>query len=466
MFCVMTAMMMMTVMMMMVTLPVLVSQSEASPLQPRPLALSVIKHGDQISLNLDPEAEVNAVLLILEESSVQKQKDDLRLLKKVNSTCPNLDLQVFKVTQRPRKVMSGAEETGFGIIAAEDIGSGEIPAWDIDSVEIPAEDTRTWEIPSEDIGSGEIPSEDTGTREIPSEDTGSGEIPSEDTGSGEIPSEDIDSGEIITSWKIEEEIPPANTNAERAAHMRVFGALEVSSDVTLPEDLTKDLVNNNVRRRFRNCLEVQEAGYTQSGVYTVYPSHSLGFTVYCDMDNDGGGWTVIQRRDHKFCQEENFYRLWDDYVKGFGNLSQEFWLGLENIHDLTSQTPTELRVDLENFKNKTGWVKYGVFKVKNKDTDYRLWVKDYSGVAGDGLAYHNGARFTTMDKDHDTWGQNCAISFKGGWWYRNCHYTNLNGLRAGRYGEQSGQYIVWSMWEGITPIRSTEMKVRPIRRTK
>ncbi|KAG7174804.1 Fibrinogen C domain-containing protein 1-like 2, partial [Homarus americanus] len=380
-------------------------------------SISVIKHGDQISLNLDPEAEVNAVLLILEESSVQKQKDDLRLLKKVNSTCPNLDLQVFKVTQRPRKVMSGAEETGFGIIAAEDIGSGEIPAWDIDSVEIPAEDTRTWEIPSEDIGSGEIPSEDTGTREIPSEDTGSGEIPSEDTGSGEIPSEDIDSGEIITSWKIEEEIPPANTNAERAAHMRVFGALE-------------------------------EAGYTQSGVYTVYPSHSLGFTVYCDMDNDGGGWTVIQRRDHKFCQEENFYRLWDDYVKGFGNLSQEFWLGLENIHDLTSQTPTELRVDLENFKNKTGWVKYGVFKVKNKDTDYRLWVKDYSGVAGDGLAYHNGARF------------------KGGWWYRNCHYTNLNGLRAGRYGEQSGQYIVWSMWEGITPIRSTEMKVRPIRRTK
>lgn len=50
------------------------------------------------------------------------------------------------------------------------------------------------------------------------------------------------------------------------------------------------------------------------------------------MVTKGGGWTVIQKR---FDGSEDFFREWRDYKFGFGNLHREFWIGLENIYQLT-----------------------------------------------------------------------------------------------------------------------------------
>ena len=52
--------------------------------------------------------------------------------------------------------------------------------------------------------------------------------------------------------------------------------------------------------------------------------------VRCDMETDGGGWIVIQRRTSN--GTVNFTRKWDDYVNGFGDLDGEFWIGLNNIY--------------------------------------------------------------------------------------------------------------------------------------
>ena len=39
-----------------------------------------------------------------------------------------------------------------------------------------------------------------------------------------------------------------------------------------------------------------------------------------------------------------------------------------------------------------------------------------------------GTKFSTLDRDNDTWRNNCAERFKGAWWYTACLNSNLNGL--------------------------------------
>ena len=87
-----------------------------------------------------------------------------------------------------------------------------------------------------------------------------------------------------------------------------------------------------------------------TGKYNVSSCNSseVGATnqARCDMETDGGGWLVIQRRIENGTVD--FYRNWADYVQGFGDLEGEFWYGLENIHCLTTRDDEELRIELGN----------------------------------------------------------------------------------------------------------------------
>ena len=60
--------------------------------------------------------------------------------------------------------------------------------------------------------------------------------------------------------------------------------------------------------------------------------------AFCDMDEDGGGWTVVIRRnDTKY--QKYFYRKWDSYKLGFGYLKEEFYWGNDDfsrIYDCAS----------------------------------------------------------------------------------------------------------------------------------
>ncbi|XP_056312777.1 fibrinogen C domain-containing protein 1-like [Danio aesculapii] len=77
--------------------------------------------------------------------------------------------------------------------------------------------------------------------------------------------------------------------------------------------------------RPRDCSDIYASGQREDGIYSVFPTHyPAGFQVYCDMSTDGGGWTVIQRREDG---SVNFFREWDSYREGFGKITGEYWLG-------------------------------------------------------------------------------------------------------------------------------------------
>ena len=82
--------------------------------------------------------------------------------------------------------------------------------------------------------------------------------------------------------------------------------------------------------------------------------------VYCDMETDGGGYTVFQRRKDG---SADFFRNFLDYEESFGDLNGVFLLlGLKTIyHLIQGMDYYTLRVDLQDFDNEARYAKYAKF---------------------------------------------------------------------------------------------------------
>ena len=151
---------------------------------------------------------------------------------------------------------------------------------------------------------------------------------------------------------------------------------------------------------------------------------------------------VIQRRGDYGDNREDFYRDWNDYKHGFGSPIGEFWLGNDQIHELTKSGDMRLRVELEAHDGRTAWAEYDTFRkvsricffkkyciqiskicrVEAEDQGYRLHIGGYSGTAGDSMVVSgwgmlNGMKFTTKDRDNDESTSSCAQQYRGAWWF-------------------------------------------------
>uniref|UniRef100_A0A8C2ZX65 Tenascin N n=1 Tax=Cyclopterus lumpus TaxID=8103 RepID=A0A8C2ZX65_CYCLU len=208
-----------------------------------------------------------------------------------------------------------------------------------------------------------------------------------------------------------------------------------------------------------DCIQIMKNGNKKSGVYTVYINNdrSKPIEAYCDMETDGGGWLVLQRRTSG---KLDFMKRWRQYIAGFGNMTEEFWIGLDKIYELTN-TPTqyELRFDL-GVGAERAYAVYDNFKIAPVKQKFKITIGKYSGTAGDAMTYHQGRPWTTVDNDNDIALGNCALVHRGAWWYKNCHLANING----KWGDNRHSLGVnWEPWKGhLVSLDFTEMKIRPV----
>ena len=207
-----------------------------------------------------------------------------------------------------------------------------------------------------------------------------------------------------------------------------------------------------------------------SGIYNIrYLAEQSPFNPYtyshiearCDMETDGGGWLVIQRRLPN--GTVNFTRDWSDYENGFGDLNGKFWYGLRNIHALTSRDDVELRIDMVLADNgsELSWT-YQTFRVAGATDKYRLTIGGGKGSGWDAMEFSNGQQFSTYDKDNDNNSGSCSFIFQGGWWYDNCYTSNLNGPHTAPStpGVDSAAKLIWYDGSDNRHVSSVEMKIR------
>ncbi|NP_001079773.1 uncharacterized protein LOC379463 precursor [Xenopus laevis] len=211
----------------------------------------------------------------------------------------------------------------------------------------------------------------------------------------------------------------------------------------------------------RNCKELLDQGVVLSDWYTIYPDGVHPMKVLCDMHTDGGGWIVFQRR---WDGSVDFFRDWKSYKSGFGSRLNEFWLGNDNLHKLTSSGSWELRIDLHDFENTKHFAKYETFQILEESEKYKLLIGAMKeGNIGDSMKVHNTMPFSTKDQDNDLWSEHCATKYKGAWWYNGCHHSNLNGLYLlGSHSSNTAEGINWYGRGHNYSYKHSEMKIRPL----
>ncbi|KAM8716144.1 hypothetical protein ACLKA7_003085 [Drosophila subpalustris] len=199
-----------------------------------------------------------------------------------------------------------------------------------------------------------------------------------------------------------------------------------------------------------NCLEALAKSNDQSGIYTIKVTNYDPFKVYCFE----GGWTVILNRTNGL---EDFQRSWYEYKMGFGYFADEFFMGLDAIHLLTSDTRHELLVILEDLQQVMSYETYSHFAIGSEHESYILKsLGAADGTAGDSLSYHLGMKFSTYDRDNDLDNRNCAQNYSGGWWYKRCLLCKLTG------DNNPGKGIVWATFRSHgNSVNKAMMMIRP-----
>ncbi|RUS86246.1 hypothetical protein EGW08_005988, partial [Elysia chlorotica] len=142
--------------------------------------------------------------------------------------------------------------------------------------------------------------------------------------------------------------------------------------------------------------------------------------------------------------EVSFDRRWNDYVNGFGNTNNGYWLGLRHTRSLIERVKLHLGL------------RHTSMLLFISALDYNRAKSSESGLS---IELHNLMRFTTVDRDNDACLLcNCAFPGRGGWWHYSCATANLNGLWGIPLFNLGPS---WIFNAGVNrPLKSTAMMIR------
>ncbi|KAK8745920.1 hypothetical protein OTU49_000117 [Cherax quadricarinatus] len=212
----------------------------------------------------------------------------------------------------------------------------------------------------------------------------------------------------------------------------------------------------NSAGRPRDCADHLIGGSTTSGIYEIYPftcTCNGPVRVWCDMETDGGGWTVFLKRQNQ-SRQVNFNRTWAEYKDGFGDPSREYWLGNEALYKLIASREYAIRLDLEYKTGISQYYTYSIVKVANEANRYRASVQGpVSGTASSNCFSLNSV-FTTYDNYGDINTGNCAAVRGGGWWHN-------SGCRYGNPTSPYNQGLNYTCYSTTSVVTKVQVKIRP-----
>ena len=184
-----------------------------------------------------------------------------------------------------------------------------------------------------------------------------------------------------------------------------------------------------------DCNDIYKKGWKANGVYGIkLPDKNQYESILCEMSLLGGGWTVIQQRVDG---SVDFNKTWKEYRQRFGELSGDFWYGLDRIHNLTKTPGNEILIPFEVENEGKYYPMYDEFMVADEDDNYRMTLGALQNVLGTkftktGLERQSNMQFSTFDRDNDVSTTHCGKTYSCGWWFAKCYSVLLNGRYMGK----------------------------------
>jgi len=184
------------------------------------------------------------------------------------------------------------------------------------------------------------------------------------------------------------------------------------------------------KNRTRNAIaNATNNGEKCAKVRLIELAETLACHVACNTPVDSDAVAMVVRKQSENA-EDFFNQNFKAYQDGFA-ANGESWIGLDKLHQLTSERSYSLKITMTDYDNKTFVAVYDYFKVGPGD-NYVVAVESFNdtlSTLGDSMAYTNGMKFSTKDRDQDWWGSgSCAQSWNGGFWYRHCTSAHPTGL--------------------------------------